>query len=42
VLFVSYGETGPAGSRLLRADEIAAGPSASRRIYFHAIEGGDR
>jgi 4-amino-4-deoxy-L-arabinose transferase-like glycosyltransferase len=39
VLFVSYDETGPAGSRLLRADEIGAGPSSSRRIYFHTIEG---
>lgn len=39
VLFVSYRKNGPAGSHLLGSDKIAAGPSKSRRIYFHALEG---
>jgi 4-amino-4-deoxy-L-arabinose transferase-like glycosyltransferase len=38
VLFVGYDENGPAGSRPLGSAEIAAGPSASRRIHFHALE----
>lgn len=38
VLFVSYGKDGPDGSRLLGSDNIAAGPSKDRRIYFHALE----
>jgi len=38
VLVVSYNEDGPAGSRLLGSEDVAAGPSTSRRIYFHALE----
>lgn len=38
VLFVSHDKNGPKGSRLLGSDDIAAGPTKSRHIYFHALE----
>ncbi len=37
ILFVSQSGTGPAGSRLIGSETIPAGPSDSRRIYFHAL-----
>jgi hypothetical protein len=37
ILLVSLGDEGPAGSRSLGSEVIAAGPSKSRRIYFHAL-----